>query len=107
MKTLTTKNFKVEYDFIKDEETMKILLPHIISCLTDNAKGKFFSIDFVKKNGEIRHMVARTGVAKHLRGGKKTTPESLITVFDIQKKEYRCFDPKTVLKFKCGDVIFE
>jgi len=69
--------------------------------------GKFFAVDFVKKNGELRHMVCRTKVTKHLRGGNKTTPDTAITVFDVGVKEYRCFYPETVKKFKCGDLVLE
>lgn len=67
-----------------------------------NSNGRFFAVDFIKKDGSERHMIARVGVVKHLRGGKKTTPDNLITVFDVQKKEYRCFDPNRVTHFKCG-----
>jgi len=76
-----------------------------IKELVENTKGKFFSVEFVKRDNTIRHMVCRVGVTKHLRGGKKTTPDSYITVFDVQKKEYRCFKPETVITFKCGNII--
>jgi hypothetical protein len=69
-----------------------------------NTHGKFFAVDFVKKDGSERHMICRTGVSKHLRGGNKTTGPNLITVFDVQKKQYRCFEPERVFGFKCGKV---
>jgi len=32
--------------------------------------GKFFTIKFVKKNGELRELNGRLGVKKHLKGGE-------------------------------------
>ena len=66
--------------------------------------GKLFSVTFVKKDGSIRFMTCRTGVKKY----RKTLHEiiktgcdtSLITVFDMQKKEYRSFHQESVLALK-------
>lgn len=77
-----------------------------IKDAVSKTNGKFFAVDFLKKNGELRHMVCRTGVTKHLRGGNKTTGDKLVTVFDVQKKEYRCFYPESVVSFKCGDYVY-
>ncbi len=55
--------------------------------------GRTFSIWFIKRtNGELRKMVCRLGVKKHLKGGKKaysTKAHNLLTVFDMQSKGYR------------------
>jgi len=55
--------------------------------------GKFVSILFVKRTtGELRKMLCRTGVKKHLQGGTmKYNPREhgLLTVFDMIKREYR------------------
>ena len=66
--------------------------------------GKFFSVIFTKKNGEVRHMVARTGVKSYLRGGSNRVSHlpHLMTVFDVQKLEYRNINLNTVSKIKCG-----
>ena len=66
--------------------------------------GKLFSVTFVKKDGSIRFMLCRTGVKKY----RKTVGETLrsavnpdlITVFDMQKKEYRSFHQESVLALK-------
>lgn len=78
-----------------------------VKDLVKHTNGRFFSVDFVKKDGTLRHMVCRTNVTKHLRGGTKTTPNTVITVFDVQKKQYRCFYPETVKKLKCGNLSYE
>lgn len=67
----------------KDRETIRNLI--------EKSQGRFFSVDFEKKNGEKRHMTARLGVKKHLRGGHSPLegkPE-FVTVFDAVKGEYR------------------
>lgn len=66
--------------------------------------GKFFTVNFLKKDGSERTMLCRTHVKKHLRGGKKTTPETAITVYSINDKGYRCFYPDTVMGIKCGNI---
>ena len=63
--------------------------------------GKIFSVQFEKRNGTLRNMVARTGVWKGPGGdaanprvtgaGMSYTPSDfdLATVFDMEKGEYR------------------
>jgi hypothetical protein len=54
--------------------------------------GKIFTVFFVKKNGELRKMNCRMGVKRYLKGGeKKYKPKdhNLITVFDLEKMQYR------------------
>lgn len=64
-------------------------LKDIISGI-DNTR--IFSVTFVKKNGEVREMNCMLGVTKHLRGGEQAydpADYNLLTVFDVQKKDYR------------------
>ncbi len=63
--------------------------------------GKFFSVQFVKKNGEMRDMNCRLGVTKHLKGGQLAfNPKDykLIVVFDTLKKNYRMISIETLKK---------
>jgi hypothetical protein len=74
-----------------------------------SAKGRIFSATFVKKNGEIRVMTARTGVKKHLKGtGMKYNPEerNLIGVFDMTKRQYRTINIGTLLNVKIAGVLY-
>ena len=77
-----------------------------VKSIVEQANGRIFTVTFKKKNGEVRKMNCRTGVTKHLRGGDKTTPEKYITVYDVQNKGYRCFDPETVLAIKSNGRLY-
>ncbi len=59
---------------------------------------KFFTVDFVKKNGEKRTMNCRLGVTKHLRGGNSTTAhyDNLLTVYDMKIHGYRTVNIETL-----------
>lgn len=64
--------------------------------------GKFFSADFIRKDGKKRRIIARLGVKKHLKGGvKKTLPDNLVTVWDTMKCQYRIINLDTLIHFKC------
>lgn len=68
--------------------------------LIKNTKGAFFTVTFVKKDGSVRTMNARLNVKKYLRGG--TLPydpikKGLIPTFDVQKREYRMINEKTLI----------
>ncbi len=67
--------------------------------------GRVFRVTFIKRNGEKRDMVCRTGVEQHLRGG--TLPynpreHGLYTVFDMHKRDYRMVptDPSRVIEVR-------
>ena len=57
------------------------------------ADGHVFHVEFIKRTtGEMRLMQCRTGVKKHLKGGKKAynaKSKDLLTVFDMKVKGYR------------------
>jgi len=75
----------------------KIMLDKIKST-----KGKLFSVEFVKKNGELRKMLCRIGVTKHLKGGKNVNPKlnkSQVVVFDMKNAGYRTINLETITKF--------
>jgi hypothetical protein len=72
--------------------------------------GQIFGVQFFKKDGSLRDMVARLGVTKHLKGGVKNyNPEdfNLITAFDMQKKEYRSISINTLTQLKVDGQIFD
>ena len=66
-------------------------------------EGKFFSIIFIKKNGELREMTARTGVTKGVNGkGLKFDPiaRGLLPVYDAANDGYRMINLETVKAIK-------
>lgn len=64
---------------------------------------KFFSVEFIKKDGSLRKMVARLGVTKGVTGeGMKYDPISkgLLPVYDVQKQAYRMININTIQSLK-------
>lgn len=72
-------------------------------------KNKIFTATFIKKDGSTRVMNCQLGVKKHLKGGTQAynpIERNLLTVFDMQKGEYRMINISTLLQLKAhGDVI--
>lgn len=70
---------------------------------------KFFGVVFQKKDGSFRKMNARLGVTKHLKGGnKRYDAESYgyLTVFDIQKGQYRTLNTDSIVELKAKGKIY-
>lgn len=71
--------------------------------------GKIFTIEFTKKDGTLRKMKARMGVTKY-HVNKPPIPSTVahlpqyLTVFDLEKMNYRNVNITKIKKFKCGDV---
>ncbi|CAB4149095.1 hypothetical protein UFOVP529_48 [uncultured Caudovirales phage] len=69
-------------------------------------EGKIFSVKFVKRTtGEVREMVARTGVKAHLKGGDAAysfSAKSLLSVYDLQAKGYRSIPLDAIVSIKAG-----
>lgn len=84
---------------------MKIINKESIKKLVGN---KFFSAEFIKKNGEKRKMLARLGVKKYLKGGTKGYEyDDLLTVYDMQKKAYRTIPVNRLLSVKANGKTME
>ena len=65
--------------------------------------GQIFTAVFTKKDGSERVMNCRRGVKKHLTGGElKYDPDDhgMMSVFDMQKKEYRMLNYKTTQEIR-------
>lgn len=73
----------------------------------DDTNGKIFAVQFIKKDGTLRMMLARTGVSKNLKGGNNgaSAKNNLVTVYDMAKGGYRMINLKTLLTLKaCGEI---
>lgn len=69
-----------------------------------------FGVTFIKKNGDVRDMNCMLGVKKHLRGGEQAydpAEYNLLTVFDVQKKDYRNINFAQLVKAKIDGVQYE
>jgi len=68
--------------------------------IINNQGGKFHSVSFVKKNGDLRLMNCRTGVVKYLKGGTlkyNRSDKGLIGTYDIIAKGYRSINVNTIV----------
>ena len=71
----------------------------------------FFTITWVKKNGEERTMTVKDGVESKLalpKGQGSNNQEHcrhLITLFDVQAGHYKSVNLDTVTKLSCGDKV--
>ena len=71
----------------------------------------FFTITWIKKNGEERTMTVKDGVESKLalpKGQGSNNQEAysnLITLFDVQAGHYKSVNLDTVTKLSCGNKI--
>lgn len=75
-----------------------------------NSNGRFFRVDFTKKDGSIRVMVCRTGVKKYVNGiGLKFNPRdfNLLTVFDVTIQQYRMINLNSINKLNINNEQYE
>jgi len=81
---------------------MKFVNPIVVDAFLNVIGGGFFTVTFLKKNGESRVMRCRKGVKKHLKGGESTIKANLdlVGVYDIATEDYRCFDKNKVIEIK-------
>lgn len=74
------------------------------------SNGAIFSVEFIKRsNGELRKMVCRLGVKKHLRGGAKAydaKQHNLLTVFDMEKEGYRSIPVDSIQRLSVNGQAF-
>jgi|TARA_R110000765_G_scaffold286198_1_gene382748 hypothetical protein len=68
--------------------------------LMQKSNGAFFTVAFIKKNGDYREMNCRLGVSKGVNGtGRSYEPAEydLLGVFDMQKDSHRMVNLRTVV----------
>jgi len=73
-----------------------------------STKGKFFSVEFVKRDGSTRKMTARLGVRKGITGkGLAFNPSErdLMVVWATDKKNYRFINLKTITALKVNGIV--
>ena len=66
------------------------------------SKGKFITVNFIKKDGTVRNLNGRIGVTKHLKGGTSTINHSkYLVVYDTINTGYRCVNKDTIMSVTC------
>lgn len=76
--------------------------------LIKNTKGRFFSVEFVKKDGTIRKMLARTGVKIGVNGTGKKLSEMIpvMRVWDVHKSAFRSIPLDRINWLKSSGVVY-
>jgi len=64
---------------------------------------RFFSAEFIKKDGSVRYIRGRYGVKKYLKPNAKPqvynpSERGYLTIWDMAKKEYRLLNTQTIVK---------
>jgi len=77
-----------------------------LETLLNSTSGRFFTVMFIKKNGQPRVMNARKGVRRNLTGSGKPNGlhTSAMKVFDVKADGYRQINLDTVKWVKTGGV---
>lgn len=66
-----------------------------------DSKGRFLSVEFIKKDGSIRKIHGRLGVKKYLAGGScKLDKNKFIIFYDLHAKGYRAINKASILSVK-------
>ena len=75
--------------------------------LIKGSGGQFVSVEFIKKNGDIRKLNGRMGVhssknapLKNIGLAYNPNDYGLVSIFDVQKKAYRMINLNTLSKLK-------
>lgn len=78
-----------------------------LADIVTRSKGKFVTVVFYKKNGDIRKMNCRLGVTKHLKGGESTLDRSkFLIVYDMVKEGYRVIDKESIVSVTLGGIVY-
>jgi len=80
------------------------------NLLKETSNKKIFSVTFVKKDGSIRKMNAMRGVRKGVKGvGHSFDPseKNLLTVYDMQIRDFRFVNLNDVLSFRANKKTFQ
>lgn len=88
---------------------MNIITIENAAKLIKSTNGRIFSASFVKKDGSSREMTCRLGVKKHLKGGELAYDPSeydLMTVFDLQKNQYRMINLDTITSITVDGIFY-
>lgn len=74
---------------LPDADTLPATRDALLELIDD---GRFFSVEFTKRDGSLRTMQARIGVTRHLAGGEKAYSDAakgIVTVYGTDAAGYR------------------
>ena len=62
--------------------------------------GVNFGAMYVKKDGELTEIKGRVGVRKFLKGGKRTAPDTMLVIWENNRKRYTSIDPERIISMR-------
>jgi len=81
---------------------------YIKDLIKNQIKHKFFTITFLKQNGEVRKMTAQYGVKKGIKGyGAKKSEEFNLVLYDHKVRGHRSIKLESVQSINCGVIHYE
>ena len=76
--------------------------------LVEGTKGRIMKVRFIKKDNTERTMICRTDVKKGQVGaGRHWSYEHIVTVYDMQKHQYRSIDLNRLKSLRCGKIEYK
>jgi len=87
--------------------TVLELNSNLFKALNSINSGRFFTVTFMKANGEIRVMNCRKGVKAFVNGNGKSFNDidyNLVTVWDAVKRAYRSFKWHKIININADGV---
>ena len=87
---------------LKPKNNMKDQIQNLI----EQTKGRYFRLEFQKKDGSLRVVNTKAKDLGSLRGGEnKVANAGYLVAFDRNKRQYVSFKPEAVKKIKCGSAV--
>ena len=90
---------------------MKIITKAEVLPLLQTLRGKFFTVEFIKRTtGERRVMNCTTNYESKLAGGEPAydfNEKQLIPVWDLGKRAFRSIPLDSVLVIKANGIVFQ
>jgi hypothetical protein len=82
---------------------------YILSSLVDQfvKTGRIFGAVYIKKDGQQTKVNGRFGVAKHLKGGRRTVPGSMYVIWDNNRRRYTALDPERIVSVTYKGMTYE
>ena len=95
---------------INDEKSVKKI--GLLKEMIIKSNAKLMTVVFVKKDGTLRTMYAKTGIKKHLSKNPSKRKinhknDNAIRVYDCENKAYRSFNLDSVVELSYGNNIWK
>lgn len=89
---------------------MKVLKRSKVLTKIAETTGSNYTVEFKKKNGEVREMLCRQGVEYNLKGGTNKVVKSsndYVSTFDVDKFAYRTINIATMTRLMVNGEVYK